>query len=356
MLLAGGTGGHVFPALAVANYLSSKDVPIVWVGTKGGVEAKLVNHPNIEMEWLFVSGLRGKKFVSWIKAPIFLFIAALQSAFMLLKYRPCIVLGMGGFVSGPTGIIAALFGVPLFIHEQNTIPGLTNRILKIFSKKIFLGFPDSINSKKAVYTGNPLRQDICDIEEPPNRLSRDGAQLHLLVVGGSLGAKIFNEVVPHALSLIPEDQRPAVQHQAGKTLGVAQANYNQYGVQANIIEFINDMSDAYVWADIVLCRAGALTVSELTAAGVASILVPYPYSVDNHQHHNASFLVRAEAAILMLEENFYAKELAAKLQMFSTNKERILTMSTNARNLFNTNAVFSICESILEARREAFEK
>jgi UDP-N-acetylglucosamine--N-acetylmuramyl-(pentapeptide) pyrophosphoryl-undecaprenol N-acetylglucosamine transferase len=350
MILAGGTGGHVFPALAVANYLSSKDVPLVWVGTKGGLETKLINHPNIAMEWLFISGLRGKKFTSWIKAPIFLFIAALQSVFVLLKYRPCIVLGMGGFVSGPTGIIAALFGVPLFIHEQNTIPGLTNRILKIFSKKIFLGFPGSINSKKAVYTGNPLRQDICDIEIPPSRLSRDRERLHLLVVGGSLGAKIFNEIVPQALSLISEDQRPEVQHQAGKTIDVARTNYNQHGVEANVIEFINDMSGAYVWADIVLCRAGALTVSELTAAGVASILVPYPHSVDNHQHHNASFLVSAEAAILMLEENFYAKELAAEIQTLSIDKQRILTMSINARNLFNTNAVFSICESILKTR------
>jgi len=348
LITAGGTGGHVYPGLAVARALQAQDIPVIWMGTQKGLEARVIPEAGIEMVYLSVSGLRGKGLTTLLAAPFQLIKALVQSLNIMLKVRPAAVLGMGGFVAGPGGLVAALLGKPVIIHEQNAIPGLTNKLLSKLSKLVLEGFPGTFsNLEKAVGVGNPVRQDIAQIDAPAKRMGDRWGHVHVLIFGGSLGAQVLNEVVPMALGEMPLDKRPIVRHQAGKNKDESTRKlYEKMGVKADITPFIEDMAEAYEWADLVICRSGALTVAELAAAGMASIMVPYLYAVDDHQTANAKYLSEAGAAILMPQNDLTKESLSAILNKICGDRNTLIEMSIKARKLAKpeaTEEVAAIC-------------
>jgi UDP-N-acetylglucosamine--N-acetylmuramyl-(pentapeptide) pyrophosphoryl-undecaprenol N-acetylglucosamine transferase len=351
MIMAGGTGGHVYPALAVADELKSRGIPVVWLGTRKGIEARLVPEAGIPVEWLGVSALRGKGLFALVLAPINLIVACVQAMKILLRRQPCAVLGMGGFVSGPGGLMAWVLRMPLLIHEQNAIPGMTNKLLSKLTSQIMEAFPDSFH-KKSLHVGNPVRRVIASMSSPEQRIRNRQGPLRLLVFGGSLGATYLNEVVPQSLAKLSEDQRYEVRHQAGpKNLEQARVNYASLRVKAKVEAYIDDMSEAYAWADIVICRAGAMTIAELAAAGVASILVPYPHAVDDHQTSNAKYLSNVDAAILLPQKDFNADSLLTILT--ELNREKIIDMASKARRLGMPESTRLVTEQCLIAGGEA---
>ncbi len=350
MIMAGGTGGHVFPALAVADELKQRQVEVSWIGTQRGIESELVPQAGYPLTFIKVAGLRGNGTLGWLMAP-FRVIKAVWQAWRLMRvFNPDVVIGLGGFASGPGGVAAWLLKKPLLIHEQNAIPGLTNRLLAKIAKRVLTGFPKSFDDKvEAEWVGNPVRQQIEDLPMPHLRQSADKSRLKLLVLGGSLGARTLNEVVPAALQLMDANERPEVRHQCGKKhIDACRAAYNQAGVEAEITDFIADMAAAYSWADLVICRAGALTVAEVAAAGVASILVPYPYAVDDHQTHNAALLVDAGAATLIADDQLKADALSVSLRQFDQDREGLLTMANAARQVAKIGSATRIADLCLE--------
>lgn len=332
-VMAGGTGGHVFPALAVAETLRTQGMRVFWIGSERGMEGRLVPQHGFELEQIRIEGLRGKGLSQLLKAPFKLAAALWQASEILRRRAPSVVLGMGGFASGPGGLAARFLGLPLVIHEQNQVPGMTNQWLARIATRVFEAFPGSFPStREAIATGNPVRPLIAQLPPPRERFAGRSGPARLLVVGGSLGAKVLNETVPVALALIPESQRPQVRHQAGQqTLDVARKAYADAGVAAEVTPFIDEMAEAYGWADLVVCRAGALTVSELAAAGVGSILVPYPYAVDDHQTGNARFLSDSGAARLVIQRDLTATGLAEQLRDLLADPTTLLTMAEAAR-------------------------
>ena len=357
LIMAGGTGGHVFPALAVADELRSKGLRVVWLGTRAGLEAEIVPKAGIAMEWVKVSGLRGKGWLSWAAAPARLMIAVGQALVVLRRVRPQAVLGMGGFVTGPGGVASWLLGAPLLIHEQNAIAGMTNRWLAPLAKVVMEAFPGTFEGRvNAVTTGNPVRGEIAAVAEPEVRFAERSGAIRLLVLGGSLGAAALNDVVPEALAALPLEKRPEVWHQAGRrNFEQAKARYGQHGVDGRVEPFIDDMAQAYAWADLVLCRAGALTVSELAAAGVGAILVPYPYAVDDHQSANAQFLVETGAAVMVRQEALSAQRLRGlfeELGMLAAGgvgRDRLAAMARAARALARPAAAAEVAHRCMEA-------
>ncbi len=348
LIMAGGTGGHVFPALAVADELRSRGIPVVWLGTKAGIESRLVPQAGYPIEWLSITGLRGKSTLTLLLAPLGLLTACWQALAVLRRTKPCAVLGMGGFASGPGGLMAWLTGKPLIVHEQNAIPGLTNRILAKLARVVLQAFPGVFENGKT--TGNPVRQSICELEVPEKRFSEHRGRLRLLVIGGSLGAVKLNELVPQALARLDEAERPEVIHQTGaKNIEAAKAFYKEAGVDARVEAFIDDMPAVYQWADLVICRAGAMTVFELAAAGVASVLVPYPYAVDDHQTVNARYLEQAGAAIIQQQNVLTADWLSDVINDFSANRERLLVMAVAARKLAIPGSAKNIADACLHA-------
>lgn len=339
MIMAGGTGGHVYPALAVARGLAAMGRDVVWLGTRRGLEGRIIPQQQIPIEWISVSGLRGKGVVSWLLAPFRLLRALFQALSILRKTRPSVVLGMGGFVSGPGGLAARLLGRRLVIHEQNAVAGLTNRSLARIADRVLEAFPGSFPNpghiRSGVETvGNPVRDEILSLAEPGRRMAGRSGSLRLLVLGGSQGALRLNTMTPLALAQIDGAQRPQVWHQAGaKTLDQAKSAYRLHDVDARVEPFIEQMADAYGWADLVICRAGALTVFELAAAGLAAVLVPFPSAVDDHQTLNADWLVRAGAAVLLPEADLSADSLAAMILKFSGDRQGLLDMAGRARAL-----------------------
>lgn len=352
-VMAGGTGGHVFPALAVAETLRSQGMQVFWIGTERGMESRLVPQQGFELERVRIEGFRGKGHAAALTAPIRLLAAVRQALEILRRRAPAVVLGMGGFASGPGGLAARVLGLPLVIHEQNRVPGMTNQWLARIATRVFEAFPGSFPGRRgAIPTGNPVRQSITVLPPPRERLLGRGAPGHLLVLGGSLGAKVLNETVPAALALIPRRERPRVCHQAGQqTLEVARRAYAEAGVEAEVTPFISEMADAYAWADLVVCRAGALTVSELAAAGVGSILVPYPHAVDDHQTGNARYLVDAGAARLVSQPDLTASALAANLRGLLGDRALLLSMAEAARALANPDAAERIAAACWELAR-----
>ncbi len=357
MIMAGGTGGHVFPALAVAQELQSRGVEVIWMGTRRGIEAKLVPGAGIPMEWISVSGLRGKGVVSWLLAPLKLSSALFQSLVILMRCRPMAVLGMGGFVAGPGGLMTWLLRKPLVIHEQNAIAGLTNRLLARLATKTMQAFPAALQDKaRPQLVGNPVRAEIAALPLPQQRFAQRSGALRLLVLGGSLGAQALNRVVPLAMSALPEAQRPEIWHQAGERLiEEARDAYRTAAVDARVEPFIANMAEAYGWADLVLCRAGALTISELSAAGVAALLVPYPHAVDDHQAHNAAFLVEGGAAMLVRQEVLSAEQLSALWQALYQQhgdnegvRNHLLAMAIKGRALAKPDAVQRVADVCME--------
>lgn len=335
MIMAGGTGGHVFPALAVADELRQRGVEVHWLGTEKGIEARLVPDAGYPLSFITVSGLRGNGALGWLISPFRIVKAIRQALGVIRDSRPDVVLGFGGFASGPGGVAAWLKKIPLLIHEQNAIPGLTNKLLAKLAARVLTGFPSSFDNKvDAQWVGNPVRKQIEDLAMPHLRQGDAGERLNLLVLGGSLGARSLNTQVPAALQLIDENKRPQVRHQCGsRHIDDCRTAYQKAGVVAEVSEFIGDMAEAYGWADLVICRAGALTVAELAAAGVASILVPYPHAVDDHQTHNAAMLVNAGAAQLIPDAALKADDLADRIKQLEQDREGLLTMANAARQV-----------------------
>ncbi len=353
MIMAGGTGGHVFPALAVANELRTQGAEIIWMGTRSGLEAQIVPKAGIQIEWVSISGLRGKGLFSLLLAPFRLLVALYQALNILMRHRPMVVLGMGGFVAGPGGLMTWLLRKPLLIHEQNAVAGMTNRLLAHVATKVVTAFPAVL--PKAVHLGNPVRKEITCLPKPGERFENRQGALRLLVIGGSLGAAVFNEVVPAALAQLAQKQGKDIPpidvwHQAGsRNIEEAQSQYRKMNVEGRVEPFIDDMAAAYAWADVVLCRAGALTVSELAAAGVASILVPYPYAVDDHQTHNANYLVSAGGGKLLPQNQLNVESLS---QLIGTlDRVTLLQMAQAARSEAKpdaTQSVASLCRELAE--------
>ena len=348
LIMAGGTGGHVFPALAVADYMKVSGWRVVWLGTKGGMEEILVPQKGYDIEIMDFSGLRGKNLMVWFLLPLRLLLAFWQSAKVLFQIRPDVVLGMGGYPAFPGGIMASLLNKPLLIHEQNSVPGLANKILAKFADKVLLGFPNAIrNEKKIIFSGNPVRKEISQLDMPDKRYAGRSGKLKLLIIGGSLGAQALNSIVPKMLKLIPDHMRPLVTHQAGrKHLETLKKNYAEAGVEGELVVFIENIAVQYADCDLVICRAGALTIAELTAAGIASILVPFPYAVDDHQTSNAKFLSDKDAAVLLPQNELTPQGLAQLLMEFT--REKLLGMAMKARELARPDATRLVAEACME--------
>ena len=358
LIMAGGTGGHVFPALAVAEVLRAQGVEVIWMGTRKGLEADIVPRAGFDMEWVSISGLRGKGLSSWVLAPFKLAWAMMQSLAIIMRRRPMMVLGVGGFVTGPGGFVAWLLHKPLVIHEQNAVAGLTNRWLSCCATKVLEAFPGTFSARaKVTATGNPVRAAIMTVPSPEQRMAGRTGKLNILVVGGSLGAQAFNQVVPETVKQMAPHCQPEIWHQAGKRhIDAARAAYQQAGITAARVEpFIEDMAAAYTWADLVLCRAGALTISELAAAGVASILVPYPHAVDDHQTHNATYLVQGGAALLIPQSQLNTQTLGAALNVYcqapDQGRAHLLQMAMAARRLAKPDATHEVAQWCLEVAR-----
>lgn len=348
LIMAGGTGGHIFPALAVADILRGGGWQVTWLGAPGSMEAELVPKHGYDMALVQFSGLRGKGLLRKLLLPGNLLVAFIQSARAILRYRPDVVLGMGGYITFPGGIMSVLLRRPLVIHEQNSVAGLSNKVLARLAQKVLSGFPDVLPG--AIWCGNPVRGAITALPVPQQRYAKHTGKLKILVVGGSLGARVLNETLPQALALLPEDARPEVLHQTGKRHFVmVQKLYQKAGVQADIQSFLEDMADAYANADVVICRAGALTVAELAAAGVASILIPFPFAVDDHQTHNAHFLSERGAAVLLPQTELNAEKLAQLLGQLD--REKLLPMAEKARSVAKHDAAFAVAKVCREVVR-----
>lgn len=348
LIMAGGTGGHVFPGLAIAQYFREQGIAVDWLGTQKGLEAQLVPKANIPIHYITIGGLRGKGIKDILLLPWRLSCAVLQSMRVIRQLQPDVIIGLGGFVSGPGGLASWLLGKKLVIHEQNAKPGFTNRWLARIATKVLEGFPDTFKSRHNVMTiGNPIRKDIAALKAP---LVKPDRAMHLLVIGGSLGAKAINDILPRVLSQLPENMRPLVKHQTGeKNFSDTIQAYQALSVSAEVVPFIHDMAAAYKWADVVLCRAGALTIAELCAAGLGAILIPFPYAVDDHQTANAEVMVKHQAALLVQQSALTEELLLDMLKSLSVANDKRHAMAKAAyqlRTVDATEKVLTICEEI----------
>ncbi len=347
LIMAGGTGGHIFPALAVAEKMRERGWRVVWLGNPDGMEARLVPQHGFEMVWVKFAPLRGKGLLRKLLLPLNLLKGFWQAQKAIRQVQPNVVLGMGGYITFPGGMMAALLGKPLVVHEQNSVAGLANRVLAGVADRIATGFPDVL--KKGVWAGNPVRPEIARIAPPAERFAERTGALRVLIIGGSLGAQVLNEKVPQALALLAEDEQPQIVHQAGeKHIESLKANYAAVGVQAHCVSFIEDMAGAYEWADLVICRSGALTVAELAAAGVASILVPFPHAVDDHQTGNAKFLVNVGGAFLLPQTELTPESLAL-IRNYS--RGQLLEMAEKARSLAKPDATEEVANICAESAK-----
>jgi len=348
LIMAGGTGGHIMPGLAVADVLRAEGWTVTWLGAPNSMEAELVPKHGYEVAWVNFSGLRGKGVMRKLMLPFNLLRALGQSAAAMFRHRPDVVLGLGGYITFPGGLMAALLRRPLVIHEQNSIAGLSNKVLAHIAQRTLSGFPDVLPGVE--WCGNPVRGSIAALPDPVQRYGARSGKLNVLVVGGSLGAKALNEALPQALASMPEDARPHVLHQTGKQhFDAVQQLYRNAGVEADIRPFLDDMAGCYANADVVICRAGALTVAELAAAGVASILVPFPYAVDDHQTYNARFLSERGAAVLLPQTELNAEGLAQLMRDLT--REKLMAMAQQARSVAKADAaqrVADVCKELAE--------
>jgi UDP-N-acetylglucosamine--N-acetylmuramyl-(pentapeptide) pyrophosphoryl-undecaprenol N-acetylglucosamine transferase len=354
LIMAGGTGGHVFPALAVAKVLRARGVAVVWMGVPGSMESRLVPAQGIPIEWVNVRGIRGKGALTWIVAPLRIANAVAQAMGVLRRVKPRSVLGAGGYVSGPGGIAAWLMRIPLFIHEQNAIAGMTNRWLAKLATQVLEAFPGSFGATVQASTiGNPVREDIAALAAPAQRFAEHAAQhsvgaqsrARLLVFGGSQGAQRLNVVLPQALALIEAAKRPQVLHQSGERgFEATQAAYRDSGVDAQVMPFIDDMAKTYAWADLAVCRAGAMTVAELQAAGLGAIFVPLPIATDDHQTQNAGVMVKVGAARIIQERDLTAERLSAIIAELIADRGTLLKMAEAARAARITDAAARLAD------------
>jgi UDP-N-acetylglucosamine--N-acetylmuramyl-(pentapeptide) pyrophosphoryl-undecaprenol N-acetylglucosamine transferase len=341
MIMAGGTGGHVFPALAVAENLRAKGWTVTWLGTEKGLENRVVPAKNFEIDYLSVAGLRGKGLVAKIKSIVLLFKSGTQAIGYLRQRKPDVVLGMGGFVAAPGGLMAKLWGIPLVIHEQNRVVGTTNRLLANIANQVLEAFPDSFPvARKAICTGNPLRADFLNL---PEKRVWQAAQrpLNILVIGGSQGAQILNETVPQAIASL---ENVIVKHQTGEAMfDEVNTTYQNLNVSANVVKFIENMVAAYQWADLLICRSGAMTVSEVAAAGLPAIFVPLPHAIDDHQTANARYLTDAGAGVMLLQKELTAEKLASVIKQSIPELNRMGLAAKSKACLDATEVVAQIC-------------
>ncbi|MBS0589712.1 MAG: undecaprenyldiphospho-muramoylpentapeptide beta-N-acetylglucosaminyltransferase [Proteobacteria bacterium] len=345
LIMAGGTGGHIFPGIAVAKELRARAVPVLWLGSEGGLETTLVPQAGIELKTIAISGVRGKGIANLFAAPLKICRAVIAAWKLIGSARPRSVLSMGGYVAGPGGIAAWLRGVPLVVHEQNSIAGATNRILAKFARRRLCGFEGAL--PRSAWVGNPVRAEIGALASPAERFATRAVSTNLLVLGGSQGARALNTLLPEALALLPASTRPNVRHQCGaKFADEARRAYAQAGVEASVEPFITDMAAAYAWADFVVCRAGALTIAELCAAGVGSLLVPFPFAVDDHQTRNAMTMVDHGAAILTSEATADAQHLSDSI-LAQHDRKTLLKMAEAARALAKPRAASDIADICL---------
>lgn len=347
MVMAGVTGGHVYPAIAVADALHAQGWKIVWLATAGGMENRLIADKPYDKAMMTMQGVRGKGLMGWLTLPVKLVRAFRQARAAIGQHRPDVVLGMGGFAAFPGGVMAKLAGVPLVIHEQNSIAGLTNKVLSKLANRVLTGFPNALGNKGEM-VGNPVREVITTLPTPDQRFAEHHGVLRVLVVGGSLGAVALNTLLPQAFAQLPVNTRPQVIHQAGeKQIEALKKNYAEAGVAADCRAFIHDMAEVYAWADLVICRAGALTVAELANVGAASILVPFPFAVDDHQTTNAEYLQQAGAALLIQQRDLDVTQLANTLK--TIDRSTCLEMARKARALARpqaTQQVAEICQQL----------
>ena len=352
VIMAGGTGGHVFPGLAVADALRAESVPVTWLGAIGGMEEGLVQRQQIAFDGIVVNRLRGKGMLRWLQAPLAVARSVLQAVRVLRNRQPRSVLALGGFAAGPGGLAAWLLRIPLVVHEQNRIPGLTNRVLMRLARRRLCGLDGPFAQQVgATAVGNPVRQSILDLPDPAQRGVASGA-LRVLVLGGSQGARFLNQTVPEALALLPASDRPQVLHQCGaNNLEQTRQAYQNAGVEAQCQEFIADMAATYAHADLAICRSGALTVAELAAAGLGSLLVPFPYAVDDHQTANAQWLVDHQAARLMAEDGSGPQAMAEVLGTLLADPNKLREMAQAARALAPVGAAEKVAQACLEVAR-----
>ncbi|MDY6943061.1 MAG: undecaprenyldiphospho-muramoylpentapeptide beta-N-acetylglucosaminyltransferase [Pseudomonadota bacterium] len=348
--MAGGTGGHVFPALAVARELLARGGEVVWLGSRHGLEAELVPKAHIPLYTIRVRGLRGKGTLSWALAPLRLLLALAEALWILIRVRPSAVLGMGGFASGPGGLGAWLLRRPLLVHEQNAVAGWTNRALAPLSRRLMMAFPGALPEKyRPEVVGNPIRSEIAQLPPPRQRMQGRSGPVRILILGGSQGAVALNELLPKALSRLVTHEAIEVRHQAGgRNLEAAMKAYQAFPGDPKVEPFIDDMAQAYSWADLVVCRSGALTIAELSAAGLASVLVPYPHAVDDHQTRNAQSLVNAGAAVLLPQDQLSPKRLADTLKPLVSDRAQLLRMAEAARALGKPQATRAVADALME--------
>ncbi len=346
LVMAGGTGGHIFPGLAVAEALRARDWTVHWVGAPDSMESRLVPPRGFNFEAVNFSGVRGKGPVTLALLPLRLLKAFWQSLQVVRRVKPDVVIGLGGYISFPAGMMSVLLGKPLVLHEQNSRAGMANRVLAAVADRVFTAFPNVLT--KAAWVGNPLREGFLRQPPPADRLAGRSGPLRLLVVGGSLGAQALNEIVPKALALMPPAQRPTVTHQSGaRQIDALRANYEAAGVQADLTPFIDDTAQAFADADLVICRAGASTVTELAAIGVAAVYVPFPHAVDDHQTTNARFVVDAGGGWLLPQSELTPEGLAALLQ--GLDRAQLIVRAQAAKSLQKTEAtteVVAACEAL----------
>ncbi len=354
LVTAGGTGGHVFPALAAARLFQEQGVEVLWIGTRQGIEADIVPKNDIAIEYLDVAGVRGQGIARLLWAPLKIARSVMQVIGIVRRFQPDLVLGMGGFVTGPTGVGVWLCRKPVFIHEQNAIAGFTNKVLARLARKVFQAFPGAFETgPKVETTGNPVRREIAQLEPPAQRYQQHEGPVRILILGGSQGAVALNQLVPKALSRLQDEVSFLVRHQCGaKNMEAAAECYKNAGVDADVVPFIDDMAAAYGWADVVICRSGALTVSELAAAGVASVLIPYPYAVDDHQTRNGEYLSAAGAAVLVQQNELNEADLAKLLKEKLNSREQLERMAEKARALAMTNATEKLVQRCMEVACE----
>ena len=346
LIMAGGTGGHIFPGLAVAHEMRSAGWEVVWMGARGGMEERLVPPRGYRTAWIRAKAARGKGLLQKLLLPANLLYSFWESALLIRALKPDVVLGLGGYVAFPGGMMASLLNRPLALHEQNAVPGLANRVLSSVSDKVMVAFPQALGS--AEWTGNPVRDEIAAMAPPEDRFRGRSGPIRILVVGGSLGAQALNEAVPRALALLAAPV--SVVHQSGeKHLQVLRKNYSDAGVEGELVAFIDDMARRYAEADLVICRAGAVTIAELSAGGMASILVPFPHAVDDHQTANARFLAEKGAAILLPQREMTAEKLAALIG--SLDRTKLLEMAKKARALGKPDAAALVARRCMEIAR-----
>jgi UDP-N-acetylglucosamine--N-acetylmuramyl-(pentapeptide) pyrophosphoryl-undecaprenol N-acetylglucosamine transferase len=355
LIMAGGTGGHIFPALAVANVLRQRGTQVVWLGVPGSMESRLVPKNGFAIEWVRVAGIRGKGALAWALAPLRIMKAVLQALSVLRRIRPRSVLGAGGYVSGPGGVAAWLLRVPLLIHEQNAAPGMTNRWLARLATQVLQAFPGSFPARtEALTIGNPVRADIAALPAPDLRFAGRDARSRLLVFGGSQGAQRLNAVLPQALALLTPESRPQVRHQAGERgLEAARAAYAAARVEADVSAFIDDMAQAYAWADFAVCRAGAMTIAELQAAGLGAVFVPFALATDDHQTRNAEVMVRLGAGRIIQERDLSPERLGEVIASLSADRGLTLRMAQAARAARVVDAAAQVADLCLAAGARA---